>query len=105
MGDLYDIARQVTDEVMGEGTYADLNRGNPDPGVQAAIRRAENVLYEEDGVTPVTRGNLTATPGHFDPDEEEVSITCPICGMTSYNPNDIREGYCGNCHDWTRGQE
>ena len=21
--------------------------------------------------------------------------------MTSYNPNDIREGYCGNCHDWT----
>jgi ribosomal protein L37E len=29
------------------------------------------------------------------------SITCPACGMTSYNPNDIREGYCGNCHDWT----
>ena len=29
------------------------------------------------------------------------SITCPRCGMTSYNPNDIREGYCGNCHDWT----
>lgn len=21
--------------------------------------------------------------------------------MTSYNPNDIREGYCGSCHDWT----
>lgn len=30
------------------------------------------------------------------------SFTCPRCGMTSYNPNDIREGYCGNCHDWTR---
>ena len=29
------------------------------------------------------------------------SITCPKCGMTSFNPNDIREGYCGNCHDWT----
>jgi hypothetical protein len=29
------------------------------------------------------------------------SITCPVCGMTSYNPNDIREGYCGNCADWT----
>jgi hypothetical protein len=29
------------------------------------------------------------------------SITCPVCGMTSYNPNDIREGYCGRCHDWT----
>lgn len=29
------------------------------------------------------------------------SITCPACGMTSYHPDDIREGYCGNCHDWT----
>jgi hypothetical protein len=28
-------------------------------------------------------------------------ITCPRCGMTSHNPNDIAEGYCGNCHDWT----
>lgn len=33
---------------------------------------------------------------------EPPSITCPRCGMTSYNPNDIREGYCGHCHDWTR---
>jgi hypothetical protein len=39
MTDLYDIARQVTDEVLGDGTYAELNKGNPDPGVQAAIRR------------------------------------------------------------------
>lgn len=29
------------------------------------------------------------------------TITCPRCGMTSANPNDVREGYCGNCHDWT----
>lgn len=21
--------------------------------------------------------------------------------MTSHNPEDAREGYCGNCHDWT----
>ncbi len=27
---------------------------------------------------------------------------CPRCGMSSANPNDIREGYCGRCHDWTR---
>jgi len=31
------------------------------------------------------------------------SYTCPRCGMTSYNPNDARESYCGNCHDWTAG--
>jgi hypothetical protein len=32
---------------------------------------------------------------------DEPTITCPVCGWTSYNPNDIREGYCGHCHDWT----
>jgi hypothetical protein len=26
------------------------------------------------------------------------SITCPRCGMTSHNANDVRERYCGNCH-------
>lgn len=35
---LYDIAREVTDEVMGKGTYAKLNGGSPDPSVQAAIK-------------------------------------------------------------------
>ena len=29
------------------------------------------------------------------------SFTCPKCQMTSYNPNDVREGYCGYCHAWT----
>lgn len=33
--------------------------------------------------------------------EKQPSITCPVCAMTSYNPNDIREGYCGNCHAFT----
>ena len=29
------------------------------------------------------------------------SITCPKCQMTSHHPGDIKNGYCGNCHDWT----
>lgn len=29
------------------------------------------------------------------------SFTCPECGRTSYNPNDIEQRYCGNCHWWT----
>ena len=28
----------------------------------------------------------------------ERTITCGVCDMTSYNPNDIEKGYCGNCH-------
>ena len=26
------------------------------------------------------------------------SITCVHCWRTSFNPNDIRHGYCGHCH-------
>lgn len=29
------------------------------------------------------------------------SFTCPVCGMTSYHPADIANGYCGNCHAFT----
>ena len=29
-------------------------------------------------------------------------FTCSRCGMTSYNPNDLREGYCANCHSFVR---
>jgi len=29
------------------------------------------------------------------------SITCPVCAMTSYNPNDIEWGWCGNCNGYT----
>lgn len=28
------------------------------------------------------------------------SITCPECGTTSYRPENIRNGYCDNCHDF-----
>lgn len=32
------------------------------------------------------------------------SFTCPLCGMTSYHPVDIAEGFCGNCDDFTGEQ-
>ena len=28
------------------------------------------------------------------------SFTCPKCGRTSHNLNDVRERYCGACHEW-----
>lgn len=28
-------------------------------------------------------------------------FTCPRCARTSYHPQDLEEGYCGACHDWT----
>jgi len=33
--------------------------------------------------------------------EKPPSFTCPRCLKTSYNPNDIATGYCGNCHEFT----
>lgn len=35
------------------------------------------------------------------PPADPVSITCPECGMTSFNKNDIQQGYCGACSWWT----
>lgn len=28
------------------------------------------------------------------------SITCPRCGATSHNPEDVRQHYCGACHQF-----
>lgn len=36
-----------------------------------------------------------------DPGGQQPSITCRVCGMRSFHPDDIREGFCGRCHQWT----
>lgn len=28
-------------------------------------------------------------------------VTCPVCGRTSWHPEDVRHGYCGACHAHT----
>jgi hypothetical protein len=38
MDDLFRIAREVTDEVMGPGSYAAANEGNPDPLVREQVQ-------------------------------------------------------------------
>lgn len=40
---------------------------------------------------------------HFPP-RPVPSFTCPACGMISHHPEDVRQGYCAKCHDWTGGQ-
>lgn len=32
------------------------------------------------------------------------SLTCPRCRMVTYNPTDIKEGYCAQCEDYTSGK-
>jgi hypothetical protein len=31
-----------------------------------------------------------------------MSFTCPKCNAVSYNPNDVRERYCGACHEFSQ---
>lgn len=33
-------------------------------------------------------------------DNGQRNITCLVCGMTSYHPEDIRQEYCGGCHQF-----
>jgi len=39
--------------------------------------------------------------GYFHDSFTDPSITCPMCGMTSHNENDVISGYCANCHAYT----
>jgi ribosomal protein L37E len=32
------------------------------------------------------------------------TFTCPRCGSTSWHVEDVRQGYCGACHAFTREQ-
>jgi len=34
-------------------------------------------------------------------DELRDGITCLHCGLTSWHPDHIRDGWCERCHDWT----
>jgi hypothetical protein len=29
---------------------------------------------------------------------KDVGILCKLCQRISYNPNDVKNRYCGNCH-------
>lgn len=33
------------------------------------------------------------------------SFVCPVCRAESFHPMDIRHGYCGRCHRYTRAEE
>ena len=35
--------------------------------------------------------------------EVHTERVCPQCERTSYHPMDVQEGYCGACHEFTRG--
>jgi len=57
------------------------------------------VAYKRGGKLKVWRPRVQEIT-FKDFDVKEKSIICPKCGMRSYNPNDIENQYCGNCHQF-----
>ena len=51
MSDFYRIAREVTDEVLGEGAYAAANKGNRHPQVAAQVAKSEGAKAMTDEKT------------------------------------------------------
>lgn len=43
---------------------------------------------------------LLSVPSRDSPLLDRAAICCLLCGMTSFNENDVRECYCGNCHQF-----
>lgn len=33
------------------------------------------------------------------------SFSCPRCGAESHHPDDVENGYCGSCRDYTGGKD
>lgn len=33
----------------------------------------------------------------------KLAITCNRCDRTSHHPEDVRQGWCANCHEFTHG--
>jgi len=52
------------------------------------VRRANLITVNERAMSVVEAQTFVPEP----------SIECPRCRRRSFNPNDIRERYCGACH-------
>lgn len=79
-----------TNEIINEK----VTRVQPDDDLEEETRKfldalASLYLFSNKGL----RDNVAIQEGR--------AIRCPVCLMVSYNRNDVREGYCGNCHRWT----
>jgi len=83
------MLRQVTGPLAHlQGLCSCAGFTEPDWGMTAREEAlAVWAWVHEHGVSPVRT-------------DDARSITCPVCRMTSYNPVDVKEGFCGNCRRW-----
>jgi hypothetical protein len=103
------IQIEPTELVMDlNGMQTRVWNGITDSGVQVFVFVHRVAIHSTDDPTAFER-ELIAMPliravpikQLLDEVVESPSITCPVCGMTSYNANDVRHGWCGNCRKQT----
>lgn len=94
--------------VLDDGTKirctCTLRRVMPDGSVIWLARPVGNVALPAGHVERIT-GTITVGDGldlEAVMEGDDMAFQCPRCGSVSPEPNDVREGYCGQCHAWTR---
>lgn len=96
-----ETARLVVEDIRGDDGLAE--RKEVREAIEGVLGPVESIRWMSGNyhrsvfkVTfPISQSN-TPTP----------NITCPVCKITSHNPNDVLHHYCGNCklfHDGTGG--
>lgn len=91
--DKYDVGRVAVYNVLHDLERQGRVRARKVEGSPERDGRPRR-LYRIAGTVPASWKQPTAKA-------TDTSIRCTVCGLTSHNPNDMREGYCGNCRAWT----
>jgi ribosomal protein S27AE len=67
-------------------------------GLPEAAWRCGSCQWIRDNVAP---GGQAAVRERLGVPLAASRFACPRCGAVSHHPQDVLEGYCGRCHDWT----
>lgn len=87
--------------------FAPLSPDHPAVGLACDVCWRSLAAGDETTLIPVSRPALgehrvDAAICHWrcvqEGQEETPFIICPVCGLLSYNSNDIEQRYCGYCH-------
>ncbi len=66
-------------------------------GVKVLLTTGET-LSEVQNLSEEADVIISVYPGRVQILKQTAAFTCPRCRKTSYNPHDILQHYCGNCH-------
>lgn len=92
------IVSVTVDEELVDGPHYDLvwTTGEAIGRLSTRLPESELVLWAE----PPTH-DLVALEHWLVNEPVWPTFQCPVCKKTTYNPNDIKHGFCSYCNDYT----